>query len=89
LGVELTTPRPKKNNLVTKCYKGPRTLTDSLDKRPKLKKIGMRFGTWNIRSMYRAGSVAKEISKFMSDLVGAQGIRWDNDDTKPAGEYTE
>jgi hypothetical protein len=28
-----------------------------LDKRPKLKKWDMRFGTWNIRSIYRAGSL--------------------------------
>jgi hypothetical protein len=32
----------------------------------------MRFGTWKIRSMYRAGSraVAEEISKYKLDLVG-------------------
>jgi hypothetical protein len=28
---------------------------DSLDKRPKLRKMDMRFGKWNIRNMYRAG----------------------------------
>jgi hypothetical protein len=46
---------------------------DSLDKRPKEKKMDMRFGTWNVRSMYRAGSlkeVAEEISKYKLDLVG-------------------
>jgi hypothetical protein len=45
---------------------------DSLDKRPKLKKIDMRFGTWNV-SVCKAGShmtVAKEISKYKLDLVG-------------------
>jgi hypothetical protein len=33
----------------------------------------MRFGTWNVRSMYRAGSltaVAEEFSKYKLDLVG-------------------
>jgi hypothetical protein len=40
-----------KNNFVTKCQKGPRTRTDSLNKRPKLRKMGMRFGTWNVRSL--------------------------------------
>jgi hypothetical protein len=33
----------------------------------------MRFGMWNVRSMYRAGLlrvVKKEISKYKLDLVG-------------------
>jgi hypothetical protein len=41
----------------------------------------MRFGTWNVRSLYRAGSlmtVARKISKYcMLDLVGVQEVRWD------------
>jgi hypothetical protein len=48
------------------------------------------FGTWNVRSMYRAGSlraVAKEISKYNLDLLGAQEVRWDGGGTEPAGEY--
>jgi hypothetical protein len=51
----------------------------------------MRFGTWNVRSMYRAGSlwaVAEEISKYKLELVGAQKVRWDGGGTEPAGEYT-
>jgi hypothetical protein len=36
--------------LVTECHKGPRTWTDSLDKRLKRKKMDMRFVTWNVRS---------------------------------------
>jgi hypothetical protein len=39
--------------------------------------MGMRFGTWNVRSMYRAGSlraVAEEISKYKLDLVGGQEV---------------
>jgi hypothetical protein len=40
--VGLTTPL-RKNNLVTKCDKGPRTWTDSLDKRSKLALL--RIGT--------------------------------------------
>jgi hypothetical protein len=56
-----------KDKLVTKCHKGLRTWTDYLDKRHKLKKIDVIFGTWNVRSLCRAGSlmaVAKEISKY-------------------------
>jgi exonuclease III len=42
--------------------------------------MDMRFGTWNVRSMYRAGSlraVGEEISKYKLDLVGVQEVRWD------------
>jgi exonuclease III len=51
----------------------------------------MRFGTWNVRSMYRAGSlrtVGEEISKYKLDLVGVQEVRWDKGGTERAGEYT-
>jgi hypothetical protein len=47
-----------------------------------------RFGTGNVRSLYRAGSlmtVAKEISKCKLDLVGVQEVRWDRGGTEPAG----
>jgi exonuclease III len=50
----------------------------------------MRLGTWNVRGLYRAGSlvtVSKELSKCRLDLVGVQEVRWDNDGTEPAGEY--
>jgi hypothetical protein len=40
--------------------------------------MGMRFGTWSVRNLYRAGSlmtVKKEISKYKLDLVGVQEVR--------------
>jgi hypothetical protein len=43
------------------------------------------FGTWNVRSKYRAGSlraVAEETSKCKLDLVGIQEVRWDGSGTK-------
>jgi exonuclease III len=52
--------------------------------------MDMRFGTWNVRSMYGAGSlraVAEEISKYKLDLVGVQEVRWDAGGIEPAGEY--
>jgi hypothetical protein len=85
------TTSPCKNKLVTNCYKGPRTWMDSLDKRLKLWKMGMRLGAWNVRSLYRACSLiaaSKEISKCKSDLVGVQEVRWDRSGTEPAGKYT-
>jgi hypothetical protein len=51
----------------------------------------MRFGTWNVRSMYRAGSftvAGEEISKCNLDFVGVQEVRWDGGGTERAGEYT-
>jgi hypothetical protein len=50
-----------------------------------------RFGTWNVRSLYRAGSlrtVAEERSKYKLDLLGVQEVRWGGGCTEPAGEYT-
>jgi hypothetical protein len=54
------------------------------------KKMDVRSGTWNVRNMYRAGSlwaVAGEISKYKLDLVEVQIVRWDRGGTEPAGEY--
>jgi hypothetical protein len=53
--------------------------------------MDMRFGTWNGRSMYRAGSlcaVAEEILQYELDLVAVQEVRWDEGGIEPAGEYT-
>jgi hypothetical protein len=65
--------------LVTKYHKGPQTWTkNSLDKRFKVRKMDMRFGTWNVRRMYRASSlmaVAEEISKYKFGLLGAHEVR--------------
>lgn len=39
----------------------------------------MRFGTWNIRTLYKPGSlqcVLKEINRYNVDIVGLQEIRW-------------
>jgi hypothetical protein len=52
--------------------------------------MDMRFGMWNVRSLYRAGSlttVAKEISKYKLDLAEVQEVRWNRGGTKPANEY--
>jgi hypothetical protein len=48
----------------------------------------MRFGTWNVRSLYRAGSItaaARELA--YQFLVGLQEVRWDRQGTVRAGEY--
>jgi exonuclease III len=53
--------------------------------------MDMRFGTWNIKSLYRTGSlmtVLRELSRYRIDLVGVQEVRWEGSGTVPAGEYT-
>jgi exonuclease III len=53
--------------------------------------MDMRFGTWNVRSLYRSGSlktVSGELAKCKLDLVGVQEVRWDKGGTEPAGDYT-
>jgi hypothetical protein len=60
---------------------------DSMDKRPKLRKMDMRFGTWNVRSLYKAGS-STIVAKEYQNLMGVQKVRWNRGDTKPADGYT-
>jgi hypothetical protein len=53
--------------------------------------MDMRFGTWNVKRLYRAGSlmtVSREPSRYRLDLVGVQEVRWEGSDSIPAGEYT-
>jgi exonuclease III len=41
----------------------------------------MRFGTRNVRSLYKAGSLqtaASELSKYKVDLVEVQEVKWGN-----------
>jgi hypothetical protein len=42
-----------KNKLAAKCHKGPRNWAEFMDKCPKLRKMDTRFGTWDVRSLYR------------------------------------
>jgi hypothetical protein len=52
--------------------------------------MDMRFGTWNIRSLYRSGSlqtVSGELTKYKLDSVGVK-VRWDKGSTEPANDYT-
>ena len=51
----------------------------------------MRFGTWNVRSLYRSGSlmtVVRKLARYKLDLVGVQEVRWDEEGTARAGDYT-
>jgi hypothetical protein len=80
-----------KNKIVIKIHTEPQTSMDSLDKRPKWRNMDIRFGTWNVRSLYRVGSLvtgSKELSKCRLDSVGVQEVRWEGVGTEPAREYT-
>jgi exonuclease III len=54
--------------------------------------MDMRFGTWNVRSLYRIGSlktVARELGMCkLLDLVGVQEVRWEKGGTERAEDYT-
>ena len=48
------------------------------------------LGTWNVRSLYRAGSLtaaARELARYKLDLVDVQEVRWDKGGTVRAGDY--
>jgi hypothetical protein len=82
--VGLTTTRRTKNKLVRKRFNVSGTCPHSLGRR----NMDMRFGLWNITNFYRAGSlmtVSRELSKYKSDLVGVQEVRWEGSDTETVG----
>ena len=61
-----------------KCsHRMPRTWTDTLVQ-TKQWKMDMRFGTWNVTSLYVAGSLtaaARELARYKLGLVGIQEVR--------------
>jgi hypothetical protein len=51
----------------------------------------MRFDTWNVKRLYRAGSLAtsaREIAKYKLDLLGVWEVRWDRGSSEPVSNYT-
>jgi len=50
----------------------------------------MKLGTWNVRSIYRAGSLkaaARELGRYKLDVLGVQEVRWDKGGTVKEGDY--
>jgi hypothetical protein len=50
----------------------------------------MGFGTWNIRSLYRADSLtaaARELAKYKLEFIGVQEFMWDEGNTVRGGDY--
>jgi hypothetical protein len=53
--------------------------------------MDLRFGIWNVRSLYRSGSlktVARELAMYKLELVGVQEVTWDKGGTERAEDYT-
>ena len=51
---------------------------------------GMKIGMWNVRSLYRAGSLkaaVRELGRYKLDVLGVQEIRWDKGGTVREGDY--
>jgi hypothetical protein len=51
----------------------------------------MRFGTWNVRSPYRAASLETEASELTTpnlDLVAVEEVTWDNCGSQPIADFT-
>jgi hypothetical protein len=51
----------------------------------------MRFGIWNVRSLYRIGaikSVVGKLEKCKLDLVGVQEVRWEGEGYQTADNCT-
>ena len=75
----LTTPHRKKVMLrnVHNCF-GLRLMHALIQ--PKQWKMDMRFGTWNVRSLYRTGlltTVTRKFARYKVDLVSVQKVRLD------------
>ena len=89
LGEVPITPPRLKTCLVMKQVHVPWAWTDPLE-RGKQWQRDMRFGTWNVGSRCRAGSLAaaaRELTRYKIDLVGVQDVRWDKGGTVSAGDY--
>jgi len=59
-----------------------------LEEVSRSRKRDILLGTWNVRSLYRAGSLtatARELARYKLDLMGVQEVRWDKGGTLRAG----
>ena len=57
---------------------------------PTYLKRDMKFGTWNISSLYRSGSLttaARELARYKLDLAGVQEVWLDTGSRVTVGNY--
>jgi hypothetical protein len=79
LGEVLTSPHRKMYSVTNRLQRKPRTWTDTLVQNLQRKK-DVRFISWNVRSLYTAGSLTltvRKLSRCKLDTVGVQEVRWD------------
>jgi hypothetical protein len=53
--------------------------------------MDIKFGMWNVRTLYRAGSlktVARKLVKYNLDPWAVQRVRWVGGGSQPAGSHT-
>ena len=87
--VEGLTTLHRKKETVTNPLDKPRNWTDSLVRLQQMNQ-DMRFGTWNVTSLYRIGAVtlvARELAKYRLDLVRVHEVRLDGNHISPIGDY--
>jgi hypothetical protein len=51
----------------------------------------MRFGTWNVRSLYKVGAIKSrvgELEKYKLDLMEIQEVRWGGEGYQTVDNYT-
>jgi exonuclease III len=61
-----------------------------LEEVPRSRKRDIVLGTWNVRSLYRAGSLAavtRELARYKLESVGVQEVRCDKGGKVKAGNY--
>ena len=78
-----------KTGLVTKRINLPRSWIRPVERHKQLQR-DMRFGTWKVRSVYRAGSLAtdvRELERNTLDLVVVQEVRLEKRGTVRAVHY--
>ena len=49
------------------------------------------LGNWNVKSLYRAGSLmaaVRELVRYKLELVGVQEVRWGKEGIVKAGDYS-
>ena len=57
--------------------------------RPKQRKRDIIFDTWNVRKLYRAGSLtaaARELARYKLDLLVVQEVWWDREGIVRVGD---
>jgi hypothetical protein len=53
--------------------------------------MDIRFGLWNVRGLYKAGSlitILRELARYKLDLVEVQEVRWEDVSTGHVAENT-